>query len=679
MSKYRFTLNNQVLEDEPDGWNEAKITNKRDPLINGLFTLSTTNLVFHGDGYRILNNIINELGYLQLIPILIEERICQENFEEFISGTVFLSDISEHNLTTKRITVPVTDDVFGKSINPNKNIKAFINVPRSKNDKLRGKTEFQSPVLVEGTEELIDFFRPSNGIYLGTLADRRAYKVADVLRFLTEYMTDIDVGFRSDYLLDPNNFEGGIPYCCTGAELRNASGAKAPNLSFGELYQAMQRLTNLSISIEEETSGRPIVRCEHASSFFSGIVSEEIRDIKDLKVSVNTERIYSHLFIGNEPFINQFMGFPSYDNELRYFTFRDEDYLFKGEANTDIPLDLRTSTISETKFITDSNTLEAILIQNSPANDDDIFIFIADPDVNQSGFAGGSAIKYSLSGGNPHFYNKPFRNKEILEKWDGFLPNTVAKYIDSGNATFLAQTNGANLGNRKRITQSGQTAQEVIDFVGFADDFTSPNNDPGSNYSIVTHRYTIPINGQYSFETLLNMVLRPLSGPVALASFKYVASIIHANVVNTPIESVTQEVVISNDVNVNPFALFDIPVSATFQDCTVGDKIFVRLIIIPVSPVWKAEHLVLEPSTFACTGTEQDGGAYQAQDPKKYRVIEYKFSKPLALETFKNLSNLADQTLIINECSDPNKDKKTFIQEVTYNNTNSETEFFLTN
>lgn len=675
MSDYRFTLNGVVLEDEPEGWKDAKITKQRDQLIQGLFTLSTTSLVFHGDGYKILNDIINELGYQQVIEVLIEEKICQDNFEEFIKGAVFLSDIEKHNLTTKRITVPVTDDVFGKVINPNKSIKAFINVPNSKNNKQTSRNG--AITLIQGTAELIDFFRPANGVYQGGLADRRAYKVEDVLRFMTEYMTDVEIGFRSDYLLDPNNFEGGIPYILTGAELRNAPSAKAPNISFGDLYRAMQRLTNLTISIEKDVTGRSIVRCEHTSSFFVDEISTEIRDIKDLSVNFNTDRIYSHLLIGNEPFFDQnlFGPIPTYDNSVRYLTFRDEDYIFRGEANVDNFIDLRTSTIGETKFITDTNMIESIVFNDTDEFDDDIFIVIVDPDTNQSGAAGGSAVRYSITGGAPFHYNQPLRNKEILEKWNGFLPNSVAKYIDSGNNTCFVQTDGASFGLKVRNTVDGQIASEIIPFVGFADDSTFPFNDPNNNFNTLSNRYVIPIAGQYSFESVIDIKLTRF-GLTSVSKFKYIITLIHGNSVATPIESVTQILVIETDA---VQTLFHADLSATFQNCNVADKIFVRLEIIPLNATWNAEHRVRNNSTFSCSGTEEDGGIYQAEDPKKYRSIEYEFGKPTSLETFKNLCKLADQKLIINECSDPTQDKEVFVESVTYNNTTSETEFLLTN
>lgn len=94
---FRFTLDGFFdVQDQPRGWDSAKIVLERNDQYGGLFINYLTELEFWGDGYEYLNNIINTIGYCQPISVLVEYQ-CNSNsaFETVFNGFVNPQNIEQ--------------------------------------------------------------------------------------------------------------------------------------------------------------------------------------------------------------------------------------------------------------------------------------------------------------------------------------------------------------------------------------------------------------------------------------------------------------------------------------------------------------------------------------------------------------------------------------------------------
>ncbi len=187
-NKFRVFIRGIELKENPIQDNGATLLFTRDETVEGLFSESITPLLFQGDGYDKIVEIIKTEGVCTRVDIRIQERICQKAWKNLTIGTVPLTSIIQ-DFEKKTILANIDEETFQSKIRGNIEQKAFINVGRSRND-----IEI-TPV----TPIAFDDFLPSTGAYAGTFrAD--CYSVIDTFEFLVAFMTDGTVTFRSDYL-----------------------------------------------------------------------------------------------------------------------------------------------------------------------------------------------------------------------------------------------------------------------------------------------------------------------------------------------------------------------------------------------------------------------------------------------------------------------------------------------
>ena len=111
------------------------------------------------------------------------------------------------------------------------------------------------------------------------------------------------------------------------------------------------------------------MRIEDLAFFYQATNSLTIRNIKDLEVTINRDKLFSRIDIGNETSTTG--SFPSANNNF-WQVFKKEDYYIAGRSNSDTILDLTTD------FITDSNVIEDVFVNANTSYDDDVFIVVGD-------------------------------------------------------------------------------------------------------------------------------------------------------------------------------------------------------------------------------------------------------------------------------------------------------------
>jgi hypothetical protein len=670
--KLRVYLRGELLETSPIKDNEAIIDLKRDIRIEGLFEESGMKFLFTGDGYDKIVEILETEGACTRVEVLVQERICDNNkWQDLLAGTIPLTSIVQ-DYAEKSIEVDFEDDTFSSKIRSNIEQKAFLNVGRSRND---------IPITPVASIAF-DAFTPSTGAYPGSFS-AHCYPVVEAFEFLIQFMTDGTVGFKSDYLEDSSNwvnqdfiaagdtFDNGKLYLITAKSLRIGTATDKPNISFSELFRNIRRNTNISMGIDLDDDENPRVRIEKTEFFFQNANTIAIRDISDLRGKIDTRRLYSRLNVGNPDFVQEV--FSTFDNDVQFLSFKEEDYGMRGDCTEDVGLDLRT------QYLTDTNILEDILINSNDDFDGDTIIVVGD-ELSDVGGVAARLVRYTVSGIAPYHYNDTFKNNEIINRWQGSVPASIAKYIDDANFTFRASVISPPFLSNTRSFPIGSTAPQTITRTPFDNETTPPNFDVGSNYNNLAPNwfYTVPLGGDFTFETEIDIFGEETTPTFAgFANFSILVRLFRGTTIFTPIEIIPAQLKTLNIVNGQGGSNIKIFLDHKFEDMTAAERVWVEVKIDPGSVTMPTDVTVDVGSYFACTLSEADGGVYKVFDPDDFRARSYTFTRNLPLEDYKTIRDNVGKTIIINEGLDQTNDKICWIERITYNFNTSEATFDL--
>lgn len=201
--RFKFYLDD-IEVTEPIGAEGLVTTIKRDTTVNGILTTQDATLSFIEDGYDYLLNLLNNESFCSSaeVRIMISQDEGQ-NYAEYFKGIIFISDvrfIEEKGYAKTKIQ----DNSFDAKINNNKNIEAFPNVGRSKND----------VTITAAPSVTVELFDVATGTPIaitggaGNEAQGRAYRVYDLFRFYVDFMTDGEILFESTLFGIGGTYEG---------------------------------------------------------------------------------------------------------------------------------------------------------------------------------------------------------------------------------------------------------------------------------------------------------------------------------------------------------------------------------------------------------------------------------------------------------------------------------------
>ena len=684
MNKYQFTVNGIVV-DNPDGWKNFELRLKRDDDIAGLLVSATNKFTFSGTGYRIIKAEFdtNYNNKLEAKVFIFEDN----GYVEKYKGVIILTDVL-FNLEKKTAQTTIEDASFQGAIQGNKNIKAFLDSGFTKNN------EAITPLTIYD----IDYFNAS-GTYQ-TLADRRAFLLKDALSFMVRFMTDDEVkGVQSAYLDDTDNFDGSLLYITTGESIRLAN-SDAPNVSFSELITFLQKTHDLTFDFVT-VSGDIVMRIEEREFFFQATSVDTFRDLTDLTVNVDAQRIASHLEIGN----NSTATSGNCSITTRFFTFQKEDYSLTGKGNIDKLIDLTTD------FVTDSNVIEFIVANlSNDTYDDDIVIVQGEYDSVSSKYLA-SKFKSTSYCSNLNMYNVGFTNDNIIARMIDSVPSSLVKYL-TASSTLSKTTKGTWIYKRVYATPVGTIWPQRKEL-----SFINTLFDPGSRYNTTpTTYYDVPFPGLYEFKTQVLFSFRFHIAEGAENTEYY--AVVHwriwmervkanGNVVETVYSPWDEWVWDVNTEDVRPFntgsggtssskwyRLRNLSWSVT---CNAGDRIRVKsdVTVTDINTgqnvldihevIWEFENNYPQSKTkqsyFESLGTtsQPGGGMYKEFDPNSFKARLYKFQKNVSLQRTDNIRNNTRSSVIINELSDTSLDKTVWIEEMVNNVETSETSFTMIN
>lgn len=525
----RIYLNDTLLEDLPIGWNEAKIKSKRDDSVKGLFLNYTTELTFFGDGFNFINDVMNG-DYCEVINVLIQTDDCDEgNFVDEYIGVIQLTQIQKFDVDKRFIRTKVLDVSYNAKIDNNKSIKAFVDVGTSKN----------GLNITPAAAHQIEFFDPSAAWLTYLATTRTGYKIFDCFEFIVSYISDGTVDFKSDLL--SNEYDNWMLF--NGKEVRSGGGdGFSVEVSFKELFQQVNKKTNISFAIEPSDGVNDFrVRIEETAYFEQDNAILQLDNVSGIGMSFNKSEIYSNVEIGSASFEDDVnLTYPP----IAFKTFKEENYTILGDCNVDRTLNLVS------KYIIDTNIIEDSIVNNEDRYDKKIFLIVTDGSkavkykeygalvaegtntlylanklvdvsspfgsVTTNDFvtnldtgltAGVTAVTtntlsltadiFPVPSANyqvkapPYNYNNPLTNFEVIGRFLGGLPNSVAKYLSTAATANFRATN--TLWNNIAIPST------TFPFP-YDDDSTPPNFDDGGNYDTTTGEYTVPASGLFGFE-----------------------------------------------------------------------------------------------------------------------------------------------------------------------------------
>lgn len=647
LDKYRFILNDVIIQRTPDGWQDIQLTIERDMELNNQILRFTSNLIFLEDGYTLIKNEFDK-NYNNSISVQVQRfEDDTVDYEAIFSGKILLSDV-KFNLDQRTVTTSLEDTSFFAIIDNRKNLKAILDSQFTINGENITPTPFFE----------MDLFGITSGNF--NILNRHVYLVKDAFDFLVRFMTDNEVkGVESTYLTTAPNFDNGFLYLLTGLELR-LQNQDAPDISFQDLFKNLRRTHDVGFDFITNSDGDTVMRIEEEEFFFNQSESLTIRNIKDLGLEVDKNRLFSHLEVGNETSAKE-----SFPFNIRFFVFVEEQYGIKGKAVVDRILDLKTDLIS------DSNVYEDIISNNNDEFDDEILLLQGDT-------LGQLALRFSAS--QPFYYNDTFINNNILARHINGVPNSIVKYLS-------ASTTPCKIGllSDNTIFSSGLPNNVLTTLVERTplNSEVAPFYDIGGNYFSVpdgqglSFYYNCPFEAAFTFEYDIALKIEadtpaPLSVRVRLQrltpNFVLLEEKIETIIVTIQGSPFTPSKLFAADGSLIPDSIIRFNTTKKF-DCEAGDRVAIKIDAISnaIQPgTFDFTMLVSENDNFTCLGSDSDGGVFEEFDPLSYRAQIYRFEKNVSLSDIETLLANSKKKLRINEGDNPDLDRFAWIRRLSY-------------
>lgn len=619
---FNHYINGELLSTEPIGWQEFSLNISRDRDAKSLLIKYPITLTFTGDGWNILKDVFDsEQGYCLDVDYRVEKS-CNTGFSTLFEGKIFISQV-EFNLNKCQAQAQVTDNSFFARIFNNKSLQTSLDVVRSKNGEVISS--------IVSTD--ITVFTPPFGPNLPD--DRKMYDVRDVFEFLVQWMSDGEIGFRSDFYDNlPDTEKVAI---CTGSELRQGLGnGTVPNVSFDDIFLDQANIYNLLMTIETEADGDVFLRIEDDEFFFGSANQIELAEIDDMVEGVFEDDLYSSIEFGS-PGSDTTGSFP----QVSFISWNDEEFIIGGQCNTDNPLILTLDAV------TNNNVIEDILGGDVDFDDDVVLIQYTESNL--------TATNTDPLETNELFYNEQFLNSSISARYD--LQGNIQQTIGDGNDGFRASSTGT-------ISQNITTGsfQTVASPFPFDDDSTPPNTDPNGNYDTVTFRYTAPLSGIYAFQSQMSYRWNTLNAGtgtirIKLQRFDSGSSLIGETIIrvdnvstpnpapNTPYE--TLSIVQSLNLIATDYVEILVEASVGGLGAVDGDLEFIP------------------GCFFQTTATSNGGGEFEDKDGDEYRVISVDFDRALDAEQILEITRRPYLPVLVDH--DGVTKKLTYVNEVNIN------------
>jgi len=466
----RFYLDG-TLYDNPNKWETLTDRLYYSEDVSGYVNELNGGVDFYGGAYQYLRDKFNE-GICDSVNVIITENCADGEYEKIFEGLIYISDI-EWNLVKLSATVEFVDNSYIAKIFNNKAIEAVLGITRSKND---------VDISAYSTEQTNISLLASNG-GAGT-TNASGFRIFDAFNFLVAFMSDATIGFVSDYFDPTTGTDNTAMYSViiNGEEVRTGASTvlRKASISFEQLYKDVNKIFNIAFSFET-ISGVVTMRIE-PKSYYEQLTEVDYYEYPaDLIQTIPQQKLYAKVKFGS----SQVADGGTYLPDLNFYGTKQEEYHLSGNCNSESELNLRLETL-----ISDTNIIQDLVdVGTDTSHDLDNFIVVLN-----AGNITEMTVKPG-SGGILFYYNAGISNYKVAQYWDGQLGNSLAMWLLSQPDNFYA--------GRASTAQTITTTLPYGVTAVFNDDSTAPFTDPGGNYNNATGRYTVPVNGVYTFDVHL--------------------------------------------------------------------------------------------------------------------------------------------------------------------------------
>lgn len=509
------------IENEPKGLAELKHRVYYAKDIHGFLEEWQGQITFYGSDYAFLRNEFLS-GNCSSIPVeIIDECTRSWKANLFLNTAEFRPDICE-------VSVEVIDAGYLTLIANNKEIKAYLNVPRSKND-----VDISAYTTVQTDCEFKEY---QTGVNSPTSADREGVRLYDAFKFLIAFMSDGEMDFESDYFATESDPAlpslNRNPTLFDFEEITTGGGVAYPYISFEDLITDVYKLYNVEFSVEFQNNGRPLFRIEKPEYFKNSSTTLELNDVDAITQFAEQESYYQKLIIGSSDVQTEH----EYYDPIQLFSWDKEEYHLGGNCNSEAILDLRLQNI-----ITDTNLIQdALPIASGGAASEENWgkVAIVLMDGNNITIVSDNPVNSSFQN-----YNGRLKNDEVLNRFYGAIPNSIFLFLGEGVNDALSEIQATQTPTLSTvITNPVFTLTGVLaDFVYFPIEVSDPNNNmsidnTGFVYDTLTNTqctsYTAPVSGVYDISVKIiqnfanflpqNGVFYLLTYPAASTAFEQI-------------------------------------------------------------------------------------------------------------------------------------------------------------
>ena len=193
MAEFKFYLNGMEVE-EPMNWMDSKFEYRRDPDLPGLITTFVADVEFYGSGYDLIKQEFENGSGCGEVLVKIEE-LCTNGINR--EGIIFLSEI-DLDLYRCVAKCNIEDNTIYGKLSRLKETKVQINCEKTVNGQVLSQiSDFPMPFRTVGST--------ANPAMAGALSPAfanmfRAFRVAEVMQQILNYITDNGATIISDFL-----------------------------------------------------------------------------------------------------------------------------------------------------------------------------------------------------------------------------------------------------------------------------------------------------------------------------------------------------------------------------------------------------------------------------------------------------------------------------------------------
>lgn len=639
MSQFKFYLDDLIIDD-PDGWDELKTTIRRDDLFNGITVVQDGQLEFTGEAYHYLYDKLLD-NFCNSVTIRVLESCGDDTYREIIKGRILVSGC-KFNEKTCKVACEIEDQSFFTLINNNKNIKTSPFTDRTKNGE----------VMTIATTYNLDIY--SVGANALVRSNAQAVRVEEAFRVLVAFMTDNQVQFESDTFGIGGEWEG---LCVTtGYQLRTATAEAFPQFSFQQLYSEVKARIPIGLRIVDPY-GSPIIKIEALENLYQSNVAYDFTAIDEIVTSVDQNKLYAKVALKTGATDSSVtLPFPE---EIDFFGWKEEEFFITGQCNLDTTLELNNN------WILSSNVIQST-VQGDQGQDSDLFLI----DSTLTSATDGRTTNTDFLQVTKYFYNERLTNANTIIRYIGFVPNSIASYLSTqGSGTFRAYL-------PTDINHTATVAPDNDDYNPLA--LSAESFDVSGSYNTTTYRFIAPSAGVYTFNSNIFLEANGSGVGTAVAYFQAYMRIFTSAGVLLPIgESfggVTYGVRMftpNTFLSGVPWVGIGVGGSYNFTGSAQvvlrqGDQVLMRF--SKVGTTGDIDYTIqsgMNTTYFECNSNTLGGGVFQTGEPSNYPALIHEFTYPVAGNDFQSIiENNASLTTFAQEGQ---RIRYAWIKEVVYN------------